>query len=127
MDTSIAEVASDPESGEGSAVVAKPAAVSTLRRKTTESTRLFEPFRAIGFVCNHVPAVTVARGSAHFLTTAVGDAFHVYNVRALYSSRSPPPLPLSASSPRPRGTAGGQSLASSRYNFGVVPPYGVSR
>lgn len=74
------------ESGEGSAVVAEPpvsavaVAVRKGKKKDTSSGRLFEPFRAIGFVCNHVPASVVAKGTAHFLTTAVGDAYHVYNV-----------------------------------------------
>ena len=75
---------SDSENGEGSAVPTPVPAVAVAvgkRKKSGDDGRLFEPFRAIGFVCNHVPAAVVAKGSAHFLTTAVGDAFHVYNVR----------------------------------------------
>ena len=37
----------------------------------------------MGFVCNHVPTIVDTRGTAHFLTTAVGNAYHIYNTQKL--------------------------------------------
>ena len=42
---------------------------------------LFAPFRALGLVCDSVPFNVQRLGADNFLTTAVGRAFHVYNVR----------------------------------------------
>jgi len=42
---------------------------------------LFAPYRALGYVSSDVPFALQAKGDNHFVTTAVGDAFHVYNVR----------------------------------------------
>ena len=42
--------------------------------------QLFCPFRALGFVANHVPLTTQTQGTETLVTTAVGSAFHVYNV-----------------------------------------------
>eukprot|EP00039_Didymoeca_costata_P007263 m.97884 g.97884 ORF g.97884 m.97884 type:complete len:916 (+) comp13615_c2_seq1:242-2989(+) len=50
---------------------------------TTDTRSLFSPFRALGFVCNHVPPVLQPRGTTHFLTTCIGQAFHVYNCQKL--------------------------------------------
>ena len=44
--------------------------------------QLFCPFRALGFVANHVPLTLQTQGSETLVTTAVGSAFHVYNVRS---------------------------------------------
>jgi U3 small nucleolar RNA-associated protein 21 len=41
---------------------------------------LFSPFRALGTVCNEVPFDVQGLGKEHFVTTSVGNAFHVYNV-----------------------------------------------
>ena len=43
--------------------------------------QLFSPFRALGFVANHVPLTLQTQGMETLVTTAVGSAFHVYNVR----------------------------------------------
>ena len=45
-----------------------------------KASRLFSPLRALGLVTNSVPVAIQARGSDHFVTTSVGDAYHVYNV-----------------------------------------------
>lgn len=42
--------------------------------------QLFCPFRALGFVANHVPLTLQTQGIETLVTTAVGSAFHVYNV-----------------------------------------------
>lgn len=41
---------------------------------------LFQPYRAAGLVASHVPLAVQTRGSDHFVTSALGAAFHVYNV-----------------------------------------------
>ena len=43
--------------------------------------QLFSPFRALGFVANPVPLTLQTQGTETLVTTAVGSAFHVYNVR----------------------------------------------
>ena len=42
--------------------------------------QVFQPYRALGFVTNHVPFVLQAKGTEHFVTTCIGSAFHQYNV-----------------------------------------------
>ena len=42
--------------------------------------QLFVPFRALGFVANHVPLAIQSQGTENVVATAVGNAFHVYNV-----------------------------------------------
>lgn len=46
--------------------------------------QLFCPFRALGFVANHVPLTLQTQGTETLVTTAVGSAFHVYNVRLFW-------------------------------------------
>ena len=41
---------------------------------------VFAPFRALGTVANDVPFALQTLGADNFLTTCVGNAFHVYNV-----------------------------------------------
>lgn len=53
-----------------------------MKSKAGES-QIFSPFRAVGFVSNHVPLVLDVKGSDHFVTTAVGGAFHIYNCSKL--------------------------------------------
>lgn len=45
-----------------------------------DGSQLFSPFRALGFVANHVPLTIQTQGTENLVTTAVGSAFHVYNV-----------------------------------------------
>eukprot|EP00045_Choanoeca_perplexa_P015567 m.197790 g.197790 ORF g.197790 m.197790 type:complete len:898 (+) comp17026_c0_seq4:772-3465(+) len=47
------------------------------------STVLLQPFRAVGLVTSHVPFALQVKGNDHFVTTTVGDAFHVYNCKKL--------------------------------------------
>ena len=47
---------------------------------TRAGSQLFCPFRALGFVANHVPLTLQTQGTESLVTTAVGSAFHVYNV-----------------------------------------------
>ena len=44
------------------------------------SSQIFVPFRSLGFVANHVPLALQTLGKESFVTTAVGNAFHLYNV-----------------------------------------------
>ena len=48
--------------------------------KMAAGSRVFVPYRACGFVANHVPLVVQVRGSENFPITSVGRAFHIYNV-----------------------------------------------
>ncbi|KAI9136584.1 Utp21 specific WD40 associated putative domain-containing protein, partial [Paraphysoderma sedebokerense] len=45
--------------------------------------KLFQPFRAIGYVTNDVPFSVQARGQAFFVTTCVGRSFHIYDVQKM--------------------------------------------
>ena len=45
--------------------------------------KIFSPFRAVGFCCNSVPLSLSVRGSTALIATAVGKAFHVYNVSCI--------------------------------------------
>lgn len=49
----------------------------------TSSSAIFEPYRALGLICNHVRSAVQTRGNDHFVTTCVGDAYHVYNCAKL--------------------------------------------
>ncbi|KAL1914934.1 uncharacterized protein VTP21DRAFT_7850 [Calcarisporiella thermophila] len=40
---------------------------------------LYQPFRAVGYVCNEIPFLVQSRGQDYFLTTCVGKSFHIYN------------------------------------------------
>ncbi|CAG8441205.1 6972_t:CDS:10 [Diversispora eburnea] len=46
-------------------------------------TRIFQPFRAIGYVTNEIPFDIQARGQVFFITTCVGNSFHVYDCAKL--------------------------------------------
>eukprot|EP01083_Nonionella_stella_P249991 863824_1 len=43
------------------------------------SSRLFRPYRALGFVCDSTPFSLQKLGSANFVTIPVGKSWHVYN------------------------------------------------
>jgi len=51
--------------------------------ESLQPSRIFSVFRAAGFISNHVPLVLQAKGSDHFVTTAVGKTFHIYNCSKL--------------------------------------------
>eukprot|EP00112_Aurelia_sp_Birch-Aquarium-sp1_P004784 Seg1542.8 transcript_id=Seg1542.8/GoldUCD/mRNA.D3Y31 product="U3 small nucleolar RNA-associated protein 21" protein_id=Seg1542.8/GoldUCD/D3Y31 len=46
---------------------------------TRASSRVLSPFRAVGVISNHVALSIQVRGTEHFVTTAVGKTFHIYN------------------------------------------------
>eukprot|EP00124_Ichthyophonus_hoferi_P000658 Ihof_evm5s26 gene=Ihof_evmTU5s26 len=45
--------------------------------------QIFQPFRALGHVTNHIPFALQSRGNNHFVTTCLGNAFHIYNCSRL--------------------------------------------
>lgn len=49
----------------------------------TTTSHLFQPFRAIGFITNHVPFDLQSAGPEHFITTCIGKSFHIYNASKL--------------------------------------------
>ena len=53
--------------------------------KMATGSQLFSPFRALGFVANQVPLTLQTQGLENLVTTAVGSAFHVYNVSEFIS------------------------------------------
>ena len=60
----------------------------TAKMKLPKSTyasqsQIFSPFRAVGYVSNHVPFVLDVKGSESFVTTVVGKSFHIYNCSKL--------------------------------------------
>lgn len=50
------------------------------KRKHVARSRIFQPFRALGYITNDVPFVVETRGQDFFLTTSVGHNFQTYNV-----------------------------------------------
>jgi len=46
--------------------------------------QIFAPYRAIGYVANHVPLDLVSRRTVHLAVTSVGKSFHIYNVRCFF-------------------------------------------
>ena len=57
--------------------------ISASAATSTTSQSLFAPYRALGHVTGEVPFVLQAKGRDHFVTTAVGSAFHVYNCKKM--------------------------------------------
>ena len=47
----------------------------------SKSSQIFCPFRAVGFVSNHVPLDLQVRGPESYVTTVIGNSFHIYDVR----------------------------------------------
>jgi len=43
--------------------------------------RVFQPYRALGYISNEVPFVVQTRGGVHFVTTCIGRSFQIYDVR----------------------------------------------
>lgn len=50
------------------------------KKATQASSELFQPYRAVGFVCGDIPCHIKTLGKDSFLTVAVGKAWHVYKV-----------------------------------------------
>ena len=45
--------------------------------------RIFQPFRALGYVTNELQFSLQARGKVYFLTTCIGNTFQIYDVCGL--------------------------------------------
>eukprot|EP01134_Creolimax_fragrantissima_P007953 CFRG7953T1 len=41
--------------------------------------QIFHPYRALGYVTNHVPFALQTKTNTHFITTCIGDSFQMYN------------------------------------------------
>ena len=54
--------------------------VKDSRNSVRKESQIFAPFRAVGFVSNHVPLNLEIKGIEHIVTTVVGNSFHIYNV-----------------------------------------------
>ncbi|KNE54973.1 hypothetical protein AMAG_00911 [Allomyces macrogynus ATCC 38327] len=74
------------------------AATAAAVKPKPRSSGIFVPFRALGTICNDVPFDLQALGADHFVTTCVGNAFHVYNCDRfrLMAVSTPTPGPISA-------------------------------
>ncbi|EEC05019.1 WD-repeat protein, putative [Ixodes scapularis] len=48
----------------------------------TDSSRIFQGYRALGYVCNHVPFILryIQRRKEHLVITSIGRSFHTYGV-----------------------------------------------
>jgi U3 small nucleolar RNA-associated protein 21 len=55
----------------------------TKKKNCATMSQLFAPFRAIGVVSDDVACAVATLGREHFVTTAVGTAFHVYEAKHL--------------------------------------------
>jgi len=57
---------------------------------SSSSSLLFQPYRAIGFVCDSTPFHFKRLGQQNFVTLAIGKAWQVFNVsKALHLHQSP--------------------------------------
>ena len=54
-----------------------------MEKKSVKQSQIFAPFRAVGFVSNHLPLVLDIKGTDHFVTTVVGKSYHIYNCSKL--------------------------------------------
>jgi U3 small nucleolar RNA-associated protein 21 len=61
-----------------------------------KASKVFAPYRILGYVTNQVPFSLQARGTNYFLTTSIGKAFHIYDVEKLklvfVSDQTPQPI-----------------------------------
>ncbi|CEP16590.1 hypothetical protein [Parasitella parasitica] len=49
-------------------------------KKDSNHSKIYQPFRAIGYVTNEIPYVVNNHGQEYFLTTCVGSSFQTYNL-----------------------------------------------
>lgn len=54
--------------------------VDNEKKKTVNHSKIYQPFRAIGYVTNEIPYVINNHGQEYFLTSCVGNSFQTYNV-----------------------------------------------
>ncbi|KAJ2687947.1 rRNA-processing protein utp21 [Coemansia spiralis] len=47
--------------------------------KKQEGSRLYQPFRALGYITSSIPHSIQYRGQAAFITTGIGRSFHIYD------------------------------------------------
>lgn len=52
-------------------------------KKANNHSKIYQPFRAIGYVTNEIPYVINNHGQEYFLTSCVGSSFQTYNVNYL--------------------------------------------
>ncbi|KAI8062716.1 Utp21 specific WD40 associated putative domain-containing protein [Gongronella butleri] len=52
--------------------------------KRTNRSRIYQPFRALGYITNDTPFVVESRGQEYFLTTSVGHNFQTYNLAKMH-------------------------------------------
>ena len=55
-----------------------------MKEKASQS-QLFRPYRAVGFVCDHIPFDLQYFGRESFITTSIGHNYHIYNVCLQFS------------------------------------------
>ncbi|KAJ2307649.1 rRNA-processing protein utp21, partial [Coemansia sp. RSA 2706] len=53
------------------------------KTRPTNGSRLFEPFRALGYVASSIPHSIQYRGQTAFITTGIGRSFHVYDAEKI--------------------------------------------
>ncbi|KAI8993445.1 Utp21 specific WD40 associated putative domain-containing protein [Pilobolus umbonatus] len=53
------------------------------QQKKSAHSRIFQPYRALGYVTNEVPYFINNLGSDYFLTTCVGNSFQTYNLERM--------------------------------------------
>ncbi|KNC83664.1 hypothetical protein SARC_04097 [Sphaeroforma arctica JP610] len=54
--------------------------------------QIFHPYRALGYVTNHVPFALQTKTNTHFITTCIGDAFQQYGAAKMNLLFVSPPL-----------------------------------
>ncbi|KAJ2835623.1 rRNA-processing protein utp21 [Coemansia sp. 'formosensis'] len=57
----------------------KKTRVDSEATKKPEGSRLYQPFRALGYITSSIPHSVQYRGQAAFITTGIGRSFHIYD------------------------------------------------
>ncbi|KAI8084571.1 Utp21 specific WD40 associated putative domain-containing protein [Halteromyces radiatus] len=50
------------------------------KEKRSNRSKIYQPFRALGYITNDIPFIVESRGQDYFLTTSVGHNFQTYNL-----------------------------------------------
>ncbi|KAI8323790.1 YVTN repeat-like/Quino protein amine dehydrogenase [Martensiomyces pterosporus] len=61
----------------------KKARAEKASTKPQSGSRLFDPYRALGYIASSIPHSVQYRGQAAFVTTGIGRSFHVYDAEKL--------------------------------------------
>jgi U3 small nucleolar RNA-associated protein 21 len=88
----------------------RPTAREEGKRATLHNSRIFQPFRAIGYVTSNVPFVLLPLGTEYFLIVAVGNAFQIYDCAHFH-------LKSVGSVPSPNGNSIQALAAVDHYTF----------